>query len=69
METDKDGTAKAKEIPSLKIFARIEPIDVFQWATKRVIHWVGGWTRTLLRQLSYLTFYTFIIRHGPGHSC
>ena len=42
MEIGKDGIAKIKDILSLNIFSRIEQINIFQWAIKTVMHWVGG---------------------------
>ena len=51
MEIDKDGIAKVKDILSLKIFLRIEQINIFQRAVKKVMHCMGGWIRTLLIHL------------------
>lgn len=46
MKIGKDSIVKVKGILSLKIFLRIEQINIFQLAIKRVIHWVGGYQNT-----------------------
>lgn len=48
MQIANDGLAEVKDISSLKIFLRIEQVNIFQWAVKRVRHGVG---RPFLRPL------------------